>query len=135
MQHSWSCWVKFNAGAQGELSPRLQSGYGPAVPAPWLLYRLQAGKPMEWFLQKVLVWECNTPGGKCGDPPDIREVLQKSPLVWESRKAARNGVHKRELGVSLLILSVDLVLLSSHVCMIISQYLQLNIEEEALTVK
>lgn len=74
-------------------------------------------------------------GGEYGDPPGVREVLQKSPLVWKSREAARNGVHGRELGVSSFILSVDLVLVSSRACMIISQYLQLNIEEKALTVE
>ena len=53
------------------------------------------------------MWECNTLVGKYGDPPDIKEVLQKSPLVWKRGEAVRRGVHGRELGVSQLTLSVS----------------------------
>lgn len=45
-------------------------------------------------------------GGNTGDPPDIGEVLQKSTLVWERGEAARRAVHRRQFGVSQLILSV-----------------------------
>lgn len=69
-------------------------------------------------------------GAKSGDPPDVREGLQKSPLVWERGEAAKRGVRRRELGLQLV-----LVLVSSCMCTIISEYLQFNIEEMALTVK
>lgn len=57
-------------------------------------------------------------------------------MVSVSRgEAARRDVHGRELGVSQLILPVGFGAGSSHVCTIINEYLQLNMEEMALTVK
>lgn len=59
------------------------------------------GKPMECVGVGMQQW-----GGNRDDPPDIGEVLQKSPLVWKRGEAARRGVHRRQLGVSQFILSV-----------------------------
>lgn len=55
--------------------------------------------------------------GEYGDPPGVREVVQKSILLWKRR-------NRRELGVSQLFL----VLVSSCLCTVIGEYLQLKLK-------